>query len=85
MTDAKPADLNTVRYECGCRDYRKNVVLASDYDALAARLKEVERERDDLKHDIARHMTIANAELNRAEVAEKALAEARQLLGVYRK
>lgn len=45
---------------------------------LAAKLAQVKKERDELKHDIERHLAIISEHLERAEKAEQELATAQQ-------
>jgi sirohydrochlorin ferrochelatase len=47
---------------------------------LAARLAKAERERDDLRHDVERHIAAASSEAARAEAAEARLARMREAL-----
>lgn len=49
-------------------------------EAAEARLAEVERENNAIRHDISRQIEITTAECNRAEAAEDRLAEAERLL-----
>jgi len=43
---------------------------------LAARLAKAERERDELRHDVERHIAASSSEADRAETAESKLAKA---------
>lgn len=47
---------------------------------LAARLAEAERELDELRHDIERHIAAASSEAARTEAAEASLARMREAL-----
>ena len=47
---------------------------------LAARLAKAERERDDLRHDVERHIAAASSEAARAEAAEARLTRMREAL-----
>lgn len=47
---------------------------------LAARLAKAERERDELRHDVERHIAASSSEADRAEAAEAKLAKAERAL-----